>query len=488
MRRRLAILCTMLAMLWLVTSAGHGRPGGAGQAPVPASVQAALAQAAQSDPGGSLSVIVQTIGDAEPAAMAAAAAGARVTDRWRIIDGFAAEMAAGAAVRLAGRTDVKWIALDSKLQATARAGGGAGTGTGTGAVDSSKLAGAYPFAARAVDAWKAGLTGNGIGIAIVDSGIEHSNGVGAADLGARVVADVTFNSAALYQADRYGHGTHVAGIAAGNGQYSSGKYIGIAPKANLFNVKFSADNGSGIESDLISALDWVYVNRDRGIRIVNLSVNSSTPESYTTSAVDAAVEKLWNSGIVVVVAAGNRGASADAVQYPPANDPLVITVGALDDRATTALTDDVMTAWSSRGRTQDGFTKPEIVAPGARMVSLKACDACTLMQAAPANAVDSAYFRMGGTSMAAPVVSGTVALMLEQNPGLTPNQVKWILMNTGRSYSGMAKGGPKAVDALAASTYAGTPGTANAGIAPSGGSAAGGNTGSNVHWLVSLDY
>ncbi|HWI64943.1 MAG TPA: S8 family peptidase [Symbiobacteriaceae bacterium] len=464
MRKLLALVCLPLIMALLLA---------------PVSLHA------QSSPGAMVSVIVQTAGDAGAAASAAQALGARVTHRWSIIDGFAATMPAGSARELALRPDVLHVTEDSRLMATGRT--STGGSTGGGAVDTSALVSSYPYATRAVDAWNSGLTGNGIGVAIVDSGVQHSSSAAAQDLGSRVVQDISFNSAALYQADRYGHGTHVAGIAAGNGTASGGKYIGMAPKANIFNVKFSADDGSGTESDLISALDWVYQNQGRGIRVVNLSITSSLAQSYKVSPVAAAVERLWTSGMVVVVAAGNRGASSDAVQYPPANDPYVITVGAIDDQGTTALTDDVLASWSSRGVTQDGFAKPEIVAPGAHIVSLKACDSCGL-NASTANNVDSGYFRMGGTSMAAPMVSGAVALMLEKNPGLTPNQVKWILMNTGQTYTGMPKGGPKALDANAAANYSGTPSSANSGLTPSGGGSSGTGTGSNVHWMVSIDY
>ncbi|HWI51112.1 MAG TPA: S8 family peptidase [Symbiobacteriaceae bacterium] len=471
MRRIASLVAALVLLLSFVPAAGAG------------SAPAQRAGLAQGSPGGNASVIVQTHGDPGTAMQAAAALGARIVARWSIIDGFAAQMPEATAAALASRPDVKRIAADSRLQTTGRTSGG------TGGVDSSSLVSSYQAAVGATGAWSTGLTGNGIGVAVVDSGIQHSQGSGLQDLGTRVVLDVSFNSAATNQSDKYGHGTHVAGIIGGNGQTGGGKYIGIAPKSNIFNVKFSSDDGSGTESDLISALDWVYQNRSKGIRIVNLSVTSGVAESYTTSALDAAVEKLWTSGVVVVVSAGNLGAVADAVQYPPANDPYVITVGALDDQGTAALTDDTVAAWSSRGQTQDGFAKPEVLAPGAHIVSLRACDACTLMRAGPDNAVDVGYFRMGGTSMAAPMVSGTVALLLEKNPQLTPNQVKWLLMNTGRTYSGMTGAGPKAVDATAAVKFTGTLGTANGGLTPSGGTAGTqGGTTSNIYWLVSLDY
>ena len=192
----------------------------------------------------------------------------------------------------------------------------------------------------------------------------------------RVIANAVTNPDARTPGDAYGHGTHVAGIIAGNGWARSssdplrGKYVGIAPDANLISVKVSDDTGDASVLDVIYGLQFVVDNKAAyNIRVVNLSLESTTVGSYKTDPLDAAVEAAWFKGIVVVTAAGNRGSAADAVSRAPGNDPYVITVGAYDDQASNADGDDSRPSWSSRGITADGFAKPEIHAPGSGIVS-----------------------------------------------------------------------------------------------------------------------
>jgi serine protease AprX len=210
---------------------------------------------------------------------------------------------------------------------------------------------------------------------------------------------------------------------------------------------------------VIYGIQFVVDHKDAlGIRVVNLSLSSTVAESYKTDPLDAAVEAAWFSGIVVVAAAGNEGTAGDAVSYAPGNDPYVITSGALDDRGTRALDDDVLAPWSSRGVTQDGVQKPEVLAPGTRLVAALAprsdfedtCRKCTLGRS---------YFRLSGTSMASAVVSGVAALVIQQRPNLTPNQVKGAILSTLRNVPGAGA----AVDAAAA--LDGT-GAANGGLVP----------------------
>ncbi|HKZ86244.1 MAG TPA: S8 family peptidase [Anaerolineae bacterium] len=268
------------------------------------------------------------------------------------------------------------------------------------------------------------LRGKGIGVAVVDSGIFKTK-----DLSKRKRASVNFNAAYHDSADRYGHGTFVAGIIAGSGSQSSGKYIGVAPKADIINVRVSDDQGMATETDVVEALQWVLEKKDKyNIRVVNLSLNSSVAQSYHTSPLDAAVEILWFNGIVVVVAAGNNGSTE---LYPPANDPFVITVGAVDDRKTPTLADDAVATFSAYGTTPEGFAKPDLVAPGVNVVGvLPENDKLNMSRNRGSNRVDTNYFRMSGTSMAAPMVSGAVALLLQDEPNLTPDQVKYRLMAT----------------------------------------------------------
>jgi serine protease AprX len=234
-----------------------------------------------------------------------------------------------------------------------------------------------------------------------------------------------------YPRDDYGHGTHIAGIIGGNGLLSWGKYIGIAPKVNLVSVKVSDAHGMGYESDVVAGLQWIYENRDDyNIRVVNISLNSSVPQSYHTSPLDAAVEILWFNSVVVVVSAGNNAVGHNGILYPPANDPFVITVGATDDQGTPDTGDDLLANFSAFGTTEDGVAKPDLVAPGRNIVSISPGAHATLVQEHPDHRVDGIYFRMSGTSMSSAVTSGAVALLLQAQPGLNPDQVKWRLMHT----------------------------------------------------------
>lgn len=265
--------------------------------------------------------------------------------------------------------------------------------------------------------------------------------------------------------DGYGHGTHIAGTIGGDGSAISGKYMGIAPDAKLGNVKIADNLGNATLSDLIAGLQWVSEHKAAyNIRVVNLSLQSGVAQSYKTDPLDAAVEFLWFNGIVVVTAAGNLGSAPDAVSYAPANDPFAIVVGAVDDMGTKNQADDQIPDWSSDGYTQDGFYKPDIVAPGRHIIS----DIDTtsyLARTYPSNLVDSKYFRMSGTSMSAAVVSGVVALMLEQNPGWSPGQVKYVLRQTARPLrSDRASKEPLADGAT---FYTGTLASTDAGLVPS---------------------
>lgn len=302
----------------------------------------------------------------------------------------------------------------------------------TAPVDISNLTNVYNQAIRATDIWNMGNgngngnQGQGVNIAVVDSGIiKHK------DLKDTVLGSVNFNSGQHSSVDAYGHGTFVAGIIAGSGKQSRGKYMGVAPKAGLVNVRVSDDQGMSYESDVIAGLQWIYNNKNRyNIKVVNISLNSSLAQSYHTSPMCAAAEILWFSGIVVVVSAGNNGT---ANLYPPANDPFVITVGATDDRGTATIVDDTVATFSAYG-TVEGTAKPDLVAPGRNIIAfLPSHNRTTISQLHPNNKVNNNYFRMSGTSMAAPMVSGAVALLLKDEPNLNPDQVKYRLKATART-------------------------------------------------------
>ncbi len=296
-----------------------------------------------------------------------------------------------------------------------------------GAISLSKLANVYDRAVRAPDVWNqtpALLQGQGLTVAVIDSGVFKAK-----DIDKRLIAKVNFNREYHDSSDRYGHGTFVAGIVGGDGSASGGMYIGIAPKTNLINVRISNDKGMASESDLISAMQWVNDNRAKyNIRVLNLSLNSSVAQSYHTSPTDAAAEILWFNGIVVVVSAGNNGTDT---LYPPANDPFVITVGASDDRGTASLADDIVAPFSAWGQSEDGTAKPDLVAPGVNIIAtLPYNNQLVISRDHPTYRVNDNYFRMSGTSMSAPMVSGAVALLLQDEPRLNPDQVKYRLKAT----------------------------------------------------------
>jgi serine protease AprX len=222
------------------------------------------------------------------------------------------------------------------------------------------------------------------------------------------------------------------------------------------------------ESSVVDALQWVYNNKATyNIKVVNLSVNSTVAQSYHTSPLDAAVEILWFNGIVVVVSAGNNGtANGSSTLYPPANDPFVITVGATEDKGTASLTDDNLAAFSAYGTTENGFAKPDLVAPGRNVVAPLGGFLNIAFGLHPLNRVNDNYFRMSGTSMSAPVVSGAVALLLQDEPNLTPDQVKYRLMNTAnKSWTNYnsSKAGTGTLDIYAA-VYGTSTQSANTGI------------------------
>ncbi|MCL6613841.1 MAG: S8 family peptidase, partial [Firmicutes bacterium] len=272
-----------------------------------------------------------------------------------------------------------------------------------------------------------GHTGRGVTIAVVDSGIDlHPDFLRPAS---RIVA---WYDAVNHRPDPYddhGHGTHVAGIAVGNGYASEGKYRGVAPEAGIAAVKVADADGSAPMSQIIEGLQWVLDNRaNYNIQVVNLSLGSDPSEPYWNDPLCLAVEKLWRAGLVVAAAAGNDGPLPGSIDTP-GNDPLIITVGAIDDRGTVGHGDDAIPDFSSRGPTNDGIAKPDLVAPG---VAIRA----------PRRG--GGYVDRTGTSMSTPFVSGAAALLLAKEPDLTPNEVKRRLrLSADRTSSLRALGGAR---------------------------------------------
>jgi serine protease AprX len=409
-------------------------------------IQPLLREMAVQQPDQVVSVIVQKTTQDDRVEKAISALGGKVTTDLHIINAFAAEMTSQAATQLGNVDGVRWVSLDAPMVST--------DCTADCLTSDVNLKNVYTKAINANKVWLATpkRQGAGVGVAVVDAGINWQTDLYTLYGQNRVVANVRFNTDYNQTTfDNFGHGSHIAGIVGGNGRMSNGKYIGVAPMTSIINVKVSNDDGSATTATVVAGLQWVLEHRAQyNIRVVNLSLNSTVSESYHTNPLNAAVEILWFNGIVVVVSAGNGSAGA---LYPPANDPFVITVGATDDKGTTNLTDDVVTTFSAYGTTQDGFAKPDLVAPGKNIVSLLGNVNGVIPTQHPSNLVDNTYFRMSGTSMSAPMVAGAVALLLEDEPNLNPDQVKYRLKDTAnKTWSGYtaAKAGSGYLDVYAA--------------------------------------
>ena len=294
-----------------------------------------------------------------------------------------------------------------------------------------------------------GYDGSGVGVAIIDSGVAPAHDDLSGDSGQRVDRFVDFVNGQTAAYDDYGHGTHVAGIIAGNGLDSSGARTGVAPGARLTVLKVLDGSGSGRISDVIAAIDYVVENKNSlNIRVINLSVATGVYESYNTDPLTLATQRAVRAGIVVVAAAGNNGRDAQGHTRhggvtAPGNAPWVLTVGASSHMGTVDRSDDTVAAFSSRGPGAiDYAAKPDLVAPGVGIESLSN-PASTFYTARAAYLLPGTvatsylpYLSLSGTSMSAPVVAGTVALMLQANPSLTPNEVKAILQYTAEFYPG----------------------------------------------------
>ncbi len=298
-------------------------------------------------------------------------------------------------------------------------------------------------------AWNSGYTGAGIGVAVIDSGINdsHPDLWDSTESHSRVIYHQDFTgtpttNASGAQYDLYGHGTHVAGIIGGNGYLSSGQYEGVAPSVTLVDLRALDQNGEGTDSTVIAAIqEAIALQHTYNIRVINLSLGRGIAVPYAQDPLCQAVESAWKSGIMVVVAAGNYGRlSVDGSNgfgtiTAPGNDPYVLTVGATKSNGSPLPSAETIASYSSKGpTTYDHIVKPDIMAPGNDIVSLAAPGA-TLEADYPAEFVTgndgkNDYFTLSGTSMATPAVAGAVALMLQENNALTPDQVKARLMKT----------------------------------------------------------
>jgi subtilisin family serine protease len=393
-----------------------------------------------------VTVIVQPNGEwGDEQEGAIIAHGARVKKKHENFSARVVEMPAAAVEALAARDDIAYVSADREMEALGHV---------------SLTTGAD--AARALDTTAVATNRMTVGIAVLDSGIDSWHKSTYRDDGSatRVAGNFVFTTeAATGKLDAYGHGTHVAAAAAGSSIVAGGAYKGAAYDAQIINVKVLDSQGRGSVSKLLEAFDWVIANRTiYNIRVVNLSLGMPAIDSYKNDPVCRAVRRMTDLGIVVVCAAGNDGKDAAGKKvygqiHSPGIEPSAITVGASNTFGTDSRADDAVTTYSSRGPTRgrwadasgmthyDNLVKPDLVAPGNKVVWAAAADNNLLLGNPGLDAGVSAdktrnMMTMNGTSMAAPLVAGAASLLLRHNPRLTPNMVKAILMYTAQPLAG----------------------------------------------------
>ncbi|MCU1427823.1 MAG: hypothetical protein JWL83_1823 [Actinomycetia bacterium] len=364
-------------------------------------------------------------------------AGATVTRELRGIDEAVVRMTPTAAMAATRIATIANVTADAHVRLASDGYGGRGT-YDAGSDPNSMYAITNVIGAR--DFWSS-TTGDGVDVALLDSGVDPVAGL---DTPGKVVygPDLSFESQNphLRDLDTYGHGTHMAGIIAAHDdgvdpQYSSwksGPFFGVAPDARIVSVKLADAYGATDVSQVIAGIDWVVQHaHDNGlnIRVINLSFGTPSLQAADLDPLSYAAEAAWRHGIVVVVSVGNSGSTAGRLSDPAIN-PWVIAVGADDANGTRSTSDDVIPDYSSRG---DGHRNPDLVAPGAHVQSLRAPGShIDDIYGRGAGSINDRFLRGSGTSQAAAVVSGAVAMLLQQRPNLDPNEVKALLTGTAR--------------------------------------------------------
>jgi serine protease AprX len=429
-RRVFAVACVLLVCASNAAATGNeGNEGNQGDGKLDAALLARAHAAWTLDAHAKTSRVIVRTTDGGPATALITLVGGMAGRYFSSVGGQVARVPNRALLWLAGQADIAGISLDRAVRDT---------------MDRT----ATVIGARWVTDYL-GVDGTGVGVATIDSGINASHH----DLDGRVVHFADFVNAHSSAYDDYGHGTHVAGIIAGLGGSAPdprGSRRGIAPGAHLVVLKALDAGGNGFTSNVIAAIDYAIANRlTYNIRVINLSVAAGVYESYTKDPLTLAAKRAVDAGIVVVAAAGNRGQGPNGQsEYggitSPGNAPWVLTVGAASDMGTIDRDDDIVAWFSSRGPAAiDRNSKPDLVAPGVAIEStieptsaLFSASATTALRGS-ARTSHEPYLTLTGTSMAAPVVTGAVALMLEANPALTPNAVKAILQYTAETRKGV---------------------------------------------------
>jgi serine protease AprX len=419
--------------------------------------------APQAASNSSADVIVQARpGQSGTAASSIREAGGKIVRTWRVISGLEAKVPINKLYGLRRAAGIRYVSPNAPAYTSTSNNAGAGAASSN----------VYNQALNAASAWGSGDTGQGIGVALVDTGVTAVPGLRHANI-KRVAVDPTINPNDVY--DYFGHGTFLAGLIVGD-RLRRG-FRGVAPDATLISVKAADDQGNSSSADVLTAIQWVIDHQQQyNIRVMNLSLNSPVQDSYLVDPLDAAVELAWLHGITVIVSAGNCGDGADTVSqstsapycpqvpagqaetYAPANDPFVIAVGGTNDQGTADTSAATVAPWSSHGMTFDGTSRPDTYAPGSHILSLLPRNSVLTGEA---RSKGDGLYQMGGTSVSTAEVSGVAALAFSAHPDWTPDQFKSALLATSQSIAGGTANYPNA-GALA--NFFGDPGTANQGI------------------------
>ncbi len=409
----------------------------------PALTGAALAAPAAAGSAPATAVVVQAPGAVARAEASVRAAGGSVTKDLPIVQGFSARVPADRLAALRALPGVVSVTADRRMHAqTYSSDLGYDPAVNTGSLyDVASIIGA-------TSAYRAGYAGKGVDVALIDSGVAPVKGLTSGNVVTGPDLSLDSQEGNLRDNDGFGHGTHMASIIVGRDvpQASPAAYAdqtrfnGIAPDARLVDVKVGAADGGVDVSQVIAGLNWVVEHRQTDgldIRVVNLSYGTDGTQAYQQDPLAYAVEAAWKAGIVVVVSGGNDGSTRDYLAMP-AQDPLVLSVGADDPMGTVSTRDDAVPSWASKGGTAAQSKHVDLVAPGVHVLGLRSPNSSIDVEH-PSARTGSRFIRGNGTSQAAAVVSGAVALYLQKYPAATPDQVKKALVNQSVSFSGASQ-------------------------------------------------